>query len=133
MKHTIVLTAPIPLSALQILSQECDVISHLCDGPRTEEEMIQIFAEADGVIALVSDPITRQVLASNPNLRIVAIMEGGTDNVDLEAAVELGIQVTNQPGSMTELTEEARGEMATVAVMNVLSFFRTGQPLNRVV
>jgi len=133
MKHTIVLTAQLPSPALEILSQECDVVVHISETERTEAEMVHMFAEADGAITLSSDPVTRNVLASNPNLRIVANYGFGTDNVDLDAARELGIRVTNTPGILGQVTEEAQREMARIAVMNVLIFFRTGEPLNTVV
>ena len=46
------------------------------------------------------------MLASNHNLRIVANFAVGYNNVDVEAARELGIIVTNTPGVLTEATAD---------------------------
>lgn len=106
MKHTVVLTAEFPRVARDILAGEFDVVEHPTEHGRTEDDMITILAEADGAITLLSDPITRRVLAANPNLRIVANFAVGTNNVDVEAARELGITVTNTPGVLTEATAD---------------------------
>jgi len=106
MKHTVVITAELPAVATHILSQTCDVVTHVAAGPRTEEEMIHILSEADGAVTMLSDPLTRKVLASNPHLRIVANYAVGTNNIDLEAARELGIAVTNTPDVLTDATAD---------------------------
>ena len=68
--------------------------------------MALMAAEADGLITLNHDPVTRRVLESNPNLRIVANYAVGVDNIDLKTASELGIVVTNTPGVLTEATAD---------------------------
>jgi len=106
MKYTVVLTAAYPPIARQILSGEFDVIEHPTEPERTEEELITILSEADAAITLLSDPLTRRVLESNPNLRIIANHAVGYNNVDIRAARELGITVTNTPGVLTEATAD---------------------------
>ena len=46
------------------------------------------------------------MLESNPNLRIVSNFAVGYNNVDIDAARELGIVVTNTPGVLTEATAD---------------------------
>ena len=41
---------------------------------------------------------TASLLASCPDLKMIAVLGIGTDNIDLEAASRLGIKVTNTPG-----------------------------------
>ena len=106
MKHTVVLTAQFPRIARDLLAGEHDVIEHPTEHGRTEEDMITILADADAAITLLSDPITRRVLESNPNLRIVSNLAVGYNNIDIEAARELGITVTNTPGVLTEATAD---------------------------
>jgi glyoxylate reductase len=105
-KPIVVLTAQYPTIAREILSGLCEIIEHPTEHERSEEEMIAILSEADAAITLLSDPLTRRVLASNPNLRMVANYAVGTNNVDVEAARELGIIVTNTPGVLTEATAD---------------------------
>ncbi|HKO02300.1 MAG TPA: D-glycerate dehydrogenase [Thermoanaerobaculia bacterium] len=106
MKYTVVLTAAFPAVARQLLAGEFDVIEHPTEHGRSEDDMIAILAEADAAITLLSDPLTRRVLASNPHLRIVANFAVGYNNVDVDAARELGITVTNTPGVLTEATAD---------------------------
>ena len=111
-KPTVVLTAEYPRIARQILEADFDIVEHPTEQARTEEEMITILSEADAAITLLTDPITRRVLASNPNLRIVANHAVGYNNVDIAAARELGVIVTNTPGVLTEATADL-----TIALM----------------
>ena len=39
--------------------------------------------------------LDRRILAGSPNLKLICIAATGTNNVDLEAAREMGIRVTN--------------------------------------
>src|SRR5206468_6933456 len=79
---------------------------HPSEVERSGGELIAILGEADAAITLLSDPLTRRVLESNPNLRIVANFAVGYNNVDVDAARELGIVVTNTPGVLTEATAD---------------------------
>ena len=106
MRYTVVLTAAFPTVARELLAPHCDVIEHPTEHDRSEDDIITILADADAAITLLSDPITRRVLESNPNLRVVSNFAVGYNNVDIEAARELGIAVTNTPGVLTEATAD---------------------------
>ena len=71
MRFSVVLTAAFPPIATEILAPHFDVVAHPTEPARTEDDVITILAEADAAITLLSDPVTRRVLESNPNLRIV--------------------------------------------------------------
>lgn len=129
-KSVAVITSRLPSVAADILSEVFDVVTHESDEGRSEEELITIFSEADGVITVISDRVTRRVLESNPNLRIVANCAAATDNIDLAAASEMGITVTNTPGVMSGRAEE---EMARIAATNLKVKLTGGQPPNIVV
>ncbi len=106
MRFTVVLTAAFPDITREILAPHFDVIEHPTEHDRSEEDVMTILAEADAAITLLSDPITRHVLESNPNLRIVSNFAVGYNNVDIDAARELGVVVTNTPGVLTEATAD---------------------------
>jgi glyoxylate reductase len=105
MKPIVVLTAKYPAIARAILSGLCEFVEHPTER-RSEEELITILSEADAAITLLSDPLTRGVLTANPGLRMIANYAVGYNNVDVEAARELGIIVTNTPGVLTEATAD---------------------------
>jgi glyoxylate reductase len=130
MKHTVVVTSELPDIALQILSQENEVVVHPNDGPRSEEELITLLAEADGAVTLLTDPLTRRVLESNPNLRVVGNVAVGYNNIDLEAARECGVTVTNTPGVLTDATADMTVAMILAVTRRLIEgdhFLRSGQ------
>lgn len=106
MKLTVVLTAEFPAIATELLAPHFDIVAHPTEHGRSEEDMITILAEADAAITLLQDPVTRRVLEANPNLRCVSNFAVGYNNVDVEAARELGVVVTNTPGVLTEATAD---------------------------
>ena len=67
---------------------------------RTEDDVLDLARGADALLC-DSSPITRRVLAGLPRLRVVSEYSVGVDNVDVEAATELGIWVANVPGFCT--------------------------------
>ncbi|HEX8409900.1 MAG TPA: D-glycerate dehydrogenase [Thermoanaerobaculia bacterium] len=106
MRYTVVLTADFPRITTDLLAPHFDVIAHPTEHGRTEDDLITILADADAAIVLLQDPITRRVMEANPNLRIVSNFAVGTNNIDVEAARELGVTVTNTPGVLTEATAD---------------------------
>lgn len=126
MRYTVVLTADLPPIATSLLSPQFDVIAHPREDDRSEGDLAILLAEADAAIVLPSDRITRHVLEANPNLRIVSNLAAGCDNIDLDAARELGVMVTNTP-------DEAPDAMARIAATNILRFFGGAEPLHRIV
>ncbi|EHA6129693.1 NAD(P)-binding domain-containing protein [Listeria monocytogenes] len=72
----------------------------------TEAELIKNVTEVDAIICPLSSPISAKVLESTKNLKIVANIGAGFDNIDVKKAQELGIAVTNTPDVSTEATAE---------------------------
>jgi len=62
-----------------------------------------------------AEPVPRSVLLASPTLRLVQKHGVGVDNIDLAAATEAGIAVTNAPGTNTEAVADL-----TVAFMLAL-------------
>lgn len=79
----------------------------------------KIISGAQGAQALLPgySEITREVIEALPDLKIISLMSMGIDSVDVGAATENGIWVTNVPGAATE-------EVATHALATVLSVLR---------
>lgn len=73
----------------------------------SEEELTREVADCDAVL-LRTAAVTRKVLEAGTKLKIVARHGAGYNNVDIQAAQELGIWVTNTPdattGSVSEFT-----------------------------
>ncbi len=70
------------------------------------DELIDRTRDAEGLICLLNDPIDADVLDACPNLKVVSNVAVGYDNVDVEAATERDVLVTNTPGVLTETTAD---------------------------
>jgi D-3-phosphoglycerate dehydrogenase len=79
----------------------CEVVPSSRPGPFPEDDTIQMLQGFDTVIAS-SEPYNARVFAACPQLKLVARCGVGTDAVDMKAAAEAGVVVTNTPGAMTE-------------------------------
>jgi glyoxylate reductase len=106
MKPVVVITSDVPAIAVEILSRECEVTLHSGEGAHTEDEVITILSDADAALTTLNDPITRRVLEANPNLRVIANYAVGYNNIDVDAAREAGVVVTNTPGVLTDATAD---------------------------
>lgn len=62
--------------------------------------------EVCALLCLLTDRVDHGVLASFPALRHVAVVAAGYDNVDVAAARDAGILVTNTPGVLAESTAD---------------------------
>jgi glyoxylate reductase len=70
------------------------------------EELQARVATADALICQLTDRIDRELIEGAANLRIIANIAVGYDNIDLAAARERGIIVTNTPGVLTNAVAE---------------------------
>ena len=84
-----------------------DIVFNEAGRPLTAEELIPLVADIDGYVAGLDD-VNADVLAAAPKLKVVSRYGAGVDRVDLAAAKERGIAVTNTPGA----NAEAVGELA---------------------
>jgi glyoxylate reductase len=71
-------------------------------------------------VTLLSDPITASVLGACPLLRVVANYAVGYDNVDLAAAAERGLVVTNTPDVLTEATADTTWALILASARRVV-------------
>jgi lactate dehydrogenase-like 2-hydroxyacid dehydrogenase len=75
--------------------------------PPTREEMLRDVAGAVAVVCTLTDRIDAAVLdAAGPRLRIVANVAVGFDNIDVAAASDHGVVVTNTPGVLDAATAD---------------------------
>lgn len=79
------------------------------------DELIALIADADGLIA-GTETLDRSVLLQTPKLRIISRCGTGLDNIDLNAAAELGIVVCNTPDAHVD----AVAELTLAGMLDVL-------------
>src|SRR5690606_28457654 len=102
-------TRSIPRAGLDVLAEGGARVSI---GEMDEEKALARAAllegarSADVLLTLVTERIDCEVLAANPRLRGVANHAVVFDNVDVSAALELGIPFSSTPGVLTETTAD---------------------------
>jgi glyoxylate reductase len=80
---------------------------NLSDKPFDKSELRAAVGQADVLVPTVTDRIDAEVLgAAGPALKLIASFGTGVDHVDLAAAQQRGIIVTNTPGVLTEDTAD---------------------------
>jgi glyoxylate reductase len=106
-KPLVVITRKLPELIETRMMELFDARLNAEDAPLSEAELIAAFQEADIVVPTVTDRIDRAVIENaGPNLKLIASFGTGVDHIDLDAAKEGGLIVTNTPGVLTEDTAD---------------------------
>lgn len=101
----VLVTREIPEAGLHLLG-DFDV-TVLSEAPPKREELLEAVRGAAGILSVLTENIDAEVMdAAGEDLKVIANMAVGYDNVDLEAATERGVVVTNTPGVLDETTAD---------------------------
>src|SRR6266446_6815311 len=106
MKPRVLITRVLPEPALEVVRQACEVQLDPLDQPLTPAALRQAVIGKQGVLCLVTDRLDAQVLDAATELKVVSNVAVGYDNIDVAAATQRGILVTNTPGVVTESTAD---------------------------
>ena len=70
------------------------------------ERLLSSVEDREGLLCMVTDRIDKELLNRAPHLKMIANFGVGYDNIDIEAATERGIPVSNTPGVLTDATAD---------------------------
>lgn len=105
-KPLVIVTHPIPQEWIHDLHQSCRVIVGPEEMRGLSSRLQERLPEAEGMISLLDDPITEQLLGQASSLKVISNMAVGVDNIDISACTRRGIRVGNTPGVLTEGTAD---------------------------
>jgi lactate dehydrogenase-like 2-hydroxyacid dehydrogenase len=106
-KPRVVITRRIPAAAEERARSLFDVELNASDTPLDAAGLARAMCEADGLLPCVADKITAEILATpGRRAKIVANFGVGYNNIDIAAAKEQGVVVTNTPDVLTEDTAD---------------------------
>ncbi len=101
----IIVTREIPETGLRLL--ESFHVTVLSEAPPRREELLEAVRGTAGILSTLTEKVDAELMdAAGDGLKVVANMAVGYDNVDLEAAKERGIVVTNTPEVLNETTAD---------------------------
>src|SRR5215216_6333225 len=105
MPDKILVTREIPKAGLRLLA-DFDV-TVLAERPPTRDELIEAVRGASGVLSTATEKMDGEVMdTAGEGLRVIADMAVGYDNIDVKAARQRGVVVTNTPGVLDETTAD---------------------------
>ena len=103
----VVVTRRLPRPVEERLAALVDARLNADDRALTPDQLTEALRTADGLLATVTDRLTAEILSATPRRAgIVANFGAGVDHIDLDAAREAGIVVTNTPGVLTDATAD---------------------------
>jgi len=100
-------TNRLPDPALEALRAAGELRADEREEALPREDLLALVAGADAVLTLLHDRADEELLeAAGPQLRCVANVAVGYDNVDVAAAARRGVVVTNTPGVLDDATAD---------------------------
>jgi glyoxylate reductase len=103
----VVVTRKLPGDVETRMRELFDARLNLDDKPMTQNELGEAAKIADVLVPTVTDRVDAGVLGkSGERLKLIANFGNGVDNIDVAAAHQRGITVTNTPGVLTEDTAD---------------------------
>jgi glyoxylate reductase len=102
----VLVTGRLPDDVLALIKKEHNVEINLQDMPMDRERIISKIIDKDGILCMITDKIDKELLDKAQHLKIIANFGVGFDNIDVQAATERGILVTNTPGILTDATAD---------------------------
>lgn len=107
MKPKIYITRRIPEQALCYLREHCDVsLWDDDDTPVPRDVLEREIENVDGLYTLLTEKIDASLLDRAKKLKVISNMAVGYNNIDVKAATERGIVVTNTPDVLTDTTAD---------------------------
>lgn len=101
----IVITRQIPENGIVMLKKKFKV--EVINGKNmSKSNILPYVIDADGIVTLLSDPIDRNFISQCRKLKIISNYAVGYNNIDVTAATERGICVTNTPRTLDETTAD---------------------------
>ena len=102
MKSSVLVTRKLPSKVIAKLEEQCDVDLYVGDASIAREELLRRVSGKHAIVCLLTDTIDAAVLdAAGPQLKIVANVAVGYNNIDVPACRQRGIAVTNTPDVLT--------------------------------
>jgi glyoxylate reductase len=126
-KPRVLATRPLFPAAQQILSAGCEVEYWTRPERIPKEELYRRLTDMEGLVCLLTERVSEELLRAAPKLRIAANVAVGFDNIDVPACTKRGVVATNTPGVLDETT----ADFAWTLMMAVARRVSEGEQLAR--
>ncbi len=116
--------------AVDFLKNHLQVEENPDDRVLSPDELNARIQGVDGILTLLTDSISAELMVECPKLKVIANFAVGFDNIDIRCATEQGILVTNTPGVLTETTADFAWSLMLAAARRIVEadrFVREGK------
>lgn len=127
MKPSVLITGKLPSSVVRRLEEACDVDAFRGDDPMPHAELLARVVGKQALVSLITDKVDAAVIEAGRDLKVIANVAVGYNNVDVAAAATRGIVVTNTPDVLTDAT----ADMAFALILAVTRRVAEGDRLIR--
>jgi len=122
----------LPAPAIELLREAGEVRIDERERAIPRADLLALVAGAEAILTLLHDRVDEELLAAaGPQLRCVANVAVGYDNVDVAAAERHGVVVTNTPGVLDDATADLTMALILAATRRLVEgdrLVRSGQP-----
>ncbi|WP_272701110.1 2-hydroxyacid dehydrogenase [Desulfovibrio sp. Fe33] len=118
-------TRQIPEEGLALLRQVAEVEVNPVDAPVSRTELLEIIADCQGVIGLLTERIDAEFFDAAPKLKGYANYAVGFDNIDVPEATRRSMPVSNTPDVLTNATAECAWALLFAVARKVIPADRT--------
>ena len=105
-KPRVLVTREVFDETLDYLRQYCEVIDNQSDVPYAPEALAAALADCEGLMCCLTDRVDAALLAAAPQLKAVANIAVGYNNIDVPACTARGVMATNTPGVLDDSTAD---------------------------
>ena len=130
LKKQVFVTRKLPSDGLNMIIEKFDTEVWSSEIPPTAHEIVENAKECEGLVTLLSDSISADVIDQLPKLQVIAQYAVGYDNIDVSRASERKIAVTNTPGVLTETTADLAWSLIMTTSRRIVEadkYVRNGQ------
>ncbi len=92
--------------AIDYLHDKVELDYNSTDRNLSAAELLERLQDKDGILSMLTNRFSAEVMDALPNLRVIANIAVGFDNIDIPAATERKIVVTHTPDVLTETTAD---------------------------
>ena len=128
-KPVVIVTRKLPDPVETRMRELFNTKLNLSDNAMTKDELVEAVKSADVLVPTVTDTIDSDLIEqAGDQLKLIANFGNGVDNIDVAAAAEKGISVTNTPNVLSEDTADM-----TIGLMIAVSrrFVEGAQAINK--
>ena len=130
MSARILVTRHVFPEAISILEEAGDVQYNDTSAGLSADELQAAAADKQAIVCQLTDNIDAALMDVASDLKVIANVAVGFDNIDIPAATERGILVTNTPGVLTDTTADLAFTLLMAASRRIAEadrFLRSGQ------